>query len=78
MTKQQSLSDQLRRFIRENETSQRQLAFKVGVDPAVLSKFLNGQGGLSTETFDKFGKLFGLTLNQASTPEDSVASRKGK
>lgn len=79
MTKQQSLSDQLRRFIQENETSQRRLlAFKVGVAPVVLSKCLNGQGGLSTETFDKFGKLFGLTLTQASTPEDSVPIRKGK
>lgn len=77
MSKQESLSDQLRRYIREADSSQRQLAFQVGVDPAVLSKFLNGQGGLSTETFDKFGKLFGLTLTETSTPKQAAKSRKG-
>lgn len=74
MTKTKPLTDQLREHIRQADFSQRQFAFRVGTDPAVLSRFLNGRGGLSMEVIDNVGKLLGLTL-VAETPKKTIARR---
>lgn len=78
MTRKPTISEQLRQHIRQVDSSQRQLAFKIGVDPAVLSKFLNGQGGLSIEVVDRLGELLGLTVTSATTTKKAAKRRKGK
>ena len=78
MTNPKSISDQLRQHIRQVDSSQRQLAFRIGVDPAVLSKFLNRQGGLSLDVIDRLGELLGLTVTGAETSKTGAKRRKGE
>lgn len=78
MPRKLTVSEQLRQHIRQVDSSQRQLAFKIGVDPAVLSKFLNGQSGLSLEVIDRLGELLELTVTSAKTTGKAFKRRKGK
>lgn len=77
MARTQTISEQLRQHIRQVESSQRQLADQIGVDPGTLSKFLNSQGGLSLEVIDRLGALLGLTVTSTNTTT-SATRRKGK
>lgn len=64
MATQKLISEQLRQHIAASELSQRQISLKVGVDPAQMSRFLNGQGGLSLAVIDEVGKLLGLKVTK--------------
>ncbi len=75
-TKTTSLTGQLRQLIEAAEISRYQLWQLTGIDQAVLSKFVNGKGGLSMESLDKIGEVLGLQITQTSkTP---ATRRKGK
>ena len=55
-----TLSDQLRRIIREGELSRYEIAKRSGVDASQLHRFVNGTGRLTTDSLDKIGKVLGL------------------
>ena len=56
------LSEQLRTAIAASGVSCYRIAKDTGVDKAVLSRFVNGQAGLSLETVDQVGQYLGLSL----------------
>ena len=70
------MTDQLRRLIEDAEISRYQLWQQTGIDQAVLSKFVNGKGGLSMESLDKIGEV--LNLQITTRPITSAQRRKGE
>jgi len=56
------LSDQLRRIIAESGLSRYELARRSGVEQSALSRFVNGQRGLTTESLDRLAEALGLEL----------------
>ena len=69
------LSDQLRDVIRSCEVSRNELGRQTGVDPAVLSRFLQGKQGLSQATIDALGEYFRLRL---VVEDEHVKKQKGR
>ena len=67
--KKTSLTDQLRQLIEAAEISRYQLWQQTGIDQAVLSKFVNGKGGLSMESLDKIGEVLDLQITKREIPE---------
>ena len=74
-TKTTSLTDQLRQLIETAEISRYQLWQQTGIDQAVLSKFVNGKGGLSMESLDKIGEVLNLQITKSS--KSRATRRKG-
>ena len=56
------LSDQLRDFITNAPISQNRLASETNLDPATISRFMRGTGGLSTAGMDEIAQVLGLGL----------------
>ena len=73
--KKTSLTDQLRQLIEDAEISRYQLWQQTGIDQAVLSKFVNGKGGLSMESLDKIGEVLNLQITKRPVP---AKRRKGE
>lgn len=61
--RRQSLSDQLRRIIKQSDLSRYEIAKQSGVDASQLHRFLNRTGRLTTDSLDKIGKALDLQLN---------------
>jgi plasmid maintenance system antidote protein VapI len=57
--KDETVTDQLRRLIRESGVTCYVIAQQTGVSNATLSKFLSGERGLSCEAMDALGEYFG-------------------
>jgi DNA transposition AAA+ family ATPase len=57
-----SISNQLRAFILQDPRSASRLAREAGIDPAGLSRFLNGKQGINLESADRLAKLLRLRL----------------
>lgn len=60
--RQQPISDQLRAAIRDADVTVYRIAKSTGVDPAILSKFLSGERGLSLPTIDLIGEFLDVKL----------------
>jgi len=56
-----SVTDQLRQAIRANGSANR-LAEDSGIAQSVISRFLSGERGLSSETVDRLAEYLGLEL----------------
>jgi len=56
------LSDQLRQAINTSGKTRYRLWQETGIAQAVLSKFMHGKGGLSTDGWDKLAKALRLKL----------------
>jgi transcriptional regulator with XRE-family HTH domain len=56
------LSEQLRQAIKAAGVSRYRIAKDIGVTEALLSRFMNGVGGLGQDTIDKLGEYLGLRL----------------
>jgi len=79
MKKHEDISDALMRFVESSELSQRQVALKAGITPAVLNRFLRQGGGMSREGQDRLCRVLNLQLVQsAETSKTAEQSRKGK
>lgn len=65
--RQQPLSDQLRAAIRAADVTVYRISQETDVDPAVLSKFLSGQRGLSMPTIDAICGYLDLQLTARRT-----------
>jgi len=53
MESRRSISQQLREAVRRYEASRRSICLAIDLDPAVLSRFMNGTSGLSLESVDR-------------------------
>lgn len=58
----ESLSDQLRRIIKADAPSLYRLAEDAGVDRSVLSRFVAGKRGLTTDTLDRLAVALRLRI----------------
>ncbi len=73
-TQRPRLSDQLRRIIEDTPMTRYRIGKLTGIDQAVLSKFVRGERGLSTDSWDRLGELLKLRL----VAEDRPEKRKGR
>jgi hypothetical protein len=71
MVARETLSDQLRRAIDENGSTHYAICKAIGLDPAVMWRFMAGKSGLSMKTLDKLGTYLGLRLVTGSRPKRS-------
>lgn len=70
----QKLTDQLRRAVADSGKTLGELARETGIDKSALSRFVNGERGLSMEALDAIGDYLGLRI-VASKPQ---AKKGGK
>lgn len=70
----EKLSDQLRRIVADCGLSRYEISKRTGIDEAVLSKFVHGQRGISTDSWDKLGDCLALRL----VADDPSKKRKGR
>jgi transcriptional regulator with XRE-family HTH domain len=54
--------DRLRQLLRESGMQQKEISEATGVDRAVVSKFINGQVGLSMESINALAEYFGWEI----------------
>ncbi len=66
-------TEQLRRIIRTCGMSRYEISKRSGVAESVLSNFMSGGRGITTDTLDKLAPALGLTLTAKPKPP-----RKGK
>ncbi len=69
------LSEQLREAIDASGMSRYAICKAVGVDQAVMSRFMSGKGGLAQTTIDGIGELLGLRLVSDGKPAGGKASK---
>ena len=62
MSMMTSFSDQIRRAVDRSGYSRYRIWKEIGIDQAVMSRFMSGQGGLSIQSLDRLAKLLGLTV----------------
>ena len=62
MARKTTVSEILRKTIRNSGESQRGICRATGLDPAALCRFMSGQTGLTTTSVDKLAAYFGLEL----------------
>lgn len=58
----ETISDQLRGFIRDSGTSRNQLCKLTGMDPSHLHRFYHGTGRLTNDMMDKLADALRLRL----------------
>ncbi len=68
-----TFSEQLRRAIEADPRSRYCLCKESGMSPAAMSRFMNGQAGLTTTSLDAILPVLGLELKPTTTRK-----RKGK
>ena len=59
------LSEQLRRAIRDSGLTPYRIATDAGVDRAVMTRFVNGDRGLTLDTASRITEYLGLELRPA-------------
>lgn len=70
-----SLSDELRQAIADSGVSRYGIWQQTGIDQGSLSKFMDGERGLSMESIDKLAELLGLHICTASMKPRSQGRR---
>jgi plasmid maintenance system antidote protein VapI len=65
----QKLTDQLRAAVAGCGKTLGQIDRDTGIDTSALSRFVNGERGLSMEAIDKLGTYLGLELRQVRKPK---------
>lgn len=69
-----TLSDQMREAVINAPITRYAIWRKTGIHESALSRFVNGESGLSLENVDKLAELLGWELMIA----ESVGSKRGK
>lgn len=64
------LTDQLRRAVADSGRTLGEFSRDTGIDKSALSRFVNGQRGLSMEALDVVGEYLGLRI-AADKPQKS-------
>jgi transcriptional regulator with XRE-family HTH domain len=62
------LTDQLRAAVAGSGKTLGQITRDTGIDKSALSRFVNGERGVSMEALDKLGEYLGLELRQVQKP----------
>ena len=62
--KRQTVSEQVRDFLRERGESLAQIGRATGVGHPTLSRFLRGERGLTTKSLDRLCKYLGVELRK--------------
>jgi hypothetical protein len=57
-----ALSEVIRQAILESGESRYSLSIRCGVDQGILSRFMNGKGGMGLETIDKLVAGLGIAV----------------
>jgi transcriptional regulator with XRE-family HTH domain len=73
--KHDKVSAQVRRAIEGCGMTRYAISKQTGIDQATLSRFMSGEGGLSTEALDAIGELIGLKVTLENARR---AGKKGK
>ena len=60
------LSEQLRRIVANSGKTLGQITRDTGIDKSALSRFVNGERGVSMEAMDKLGEYLGLRIVKAT------------
>jgi len=71
--KSAKLTDQLRAAVVESGLTLGQITRDTGIDKSALSRFVNGERGVSMEALDKVGEYLGLRI-----VGDKPRARKGR
>jgi transcriptional regulator with XRE-family HTH domain len=58
------LTDQLRKAVADSGKTLGEFARDTGIDKSALSRFVNGERGLSMEALDTIGDYLGLEIRQ--------------
>jgi predicted transcriptional regulator len=61
-TEREKLSDQLRRLIEESPMSRYEISKQTGIAQSTLCKLVQGERGISTESWDLLGECLKLRL----------------
>jgi predicted transcriptional regulator len=69
----EKLSDQLRRLVEESPMSRYEISKRTGIAASTLCKLVQGERGVSTESWDKLGECLNLRL-----VADKPRAKKGK
>jgi transcriptional regulator with XRE-family HTH domain len=64
MSKSVSFTDQIRQAVLDSDMSRNQIATETGIDKGSLSRFVNGERGLSVAAIDKVADLLGLEVTE--------------
>lgn len=70
------VSDQLRAIIKAR-ISPYAVATAAGVAPSVLTRFMNGERGLTTDTLDRLAEALGLKLVETRRGRSAATTRPG-
>ncbi len=68
------LTEQLRAAVAESGLTLGQITRDTGIDKSALSRFVNGERGVSMEALDKLGVYLGLRIVKATRPR----AKKGR
>ena len=71
-----SISDQLKRVIEESGYSSAEVAKMAGVVPRVVQRFVAGERGLTSDSFDKIAEALDLRLTEMARPTRKRARKK--
>jgi len=66
----QTLTDQLRAAVVESGLTLGQITRDTGIDKSALSRFVNGERGVSMEALDKLGEYLGLRIVKTRKPQE--------
>jgi len=61
-TKQETFLDQVRRAVDESGLGRNELARRLGIDKATMSKFMSHERGIGSETLDRLAVVLGLRV----------------
>lgn len=64
MAKSIPFTDQIRQAVLNSEMTRYQISKLTGIDKAALSRFVNGERGLSLAAIDTLAELLGLEVKQ--------------
>jgi transcriptional regulator with XRE-family HTH domain len=67
---QKSLSAQIRKIIKKCGMSRYRICKMIGIQQAVMSRFMNDNGGLSMEMLDKLAALLKLEVVSRKEPHE--------
>jgi hypothetical protein len=62
MTRSETLTDQVRKAIDTSGRSRHSICEEIGLDRAVMSRFMAGKSGLALPTLDKLAEALGLRI----------------
>ena len=72
-----TVSDQVRDLIEKSGVTRYRISQDTGIAESVLSRFMAGRG-LNTETLDRLGVYFGVTVHARRSPTSGSHKHKRK